>query len=197
MLKLFLASLLFLTTSLAFAQATPVSPSSDVYLPWPVKAQSGFYGVVDLNQNPPVSLHSTGVALEVFDSTETFLGYTPAAGQQFIFGAYFAANLTVTFQEDVANPSGKPTVHNVILATTDNLGTHVVGHGKLTFDPARNGDAHTINADFNFDVQQFYNFLYEYHTHWNYRFVRLSNVAINACEKYVDFSPPSVTQPCF
>lgn len=196
MFKQLLATTLLFCSASLFASAPPVTPAPTIFLPFPVKAQSGFYGVLDQSQTPPTSLHSTGLSLEVFDSTETFIGYNPLPNTQYVFGAYFAPNLTVTFQTDLTSPTGNPNVQNVILATVDNYGTHLVGHGVLTFDPERNGDAHTIDADFNFDVQQFYNFLYEYRTHWHYRLNRLSNVQINACEKYVDFSPPSVTQPC-
>lgn len=189
MFKSFLASLLLLASSFTFAQN-----DNAIFLPWPVKAQSGFYGVVNLAQTPPVTLHATGVALEVSDSKESFLGYTPTT--QYIFGAYFAANQTIVFQEDTTNPSLDPNIHNVLLTTTDSYGTHLVGHGLLTFDPLRNGDAHTINAIFNFDVVQYWNFLYESHTTWVYQFKRLSNVQINACELQVAFSPASVTQPC-
>ena len=125
--------------------------AQDVYLPEPVKEQSGFYLVSpDYIFNFSTYIPSTGVAIEIYDPGEphNIIDYT--IPNKFIFGGFFdSMGYYITFQGEI--DSEVPNTFNVVLAYTQMGLVQILGSGTIKADPYARGNSHIFAFSFNFN----------------------------------------------
>ena len=184
--------------SLAFSSATIAEPESlYLYLPNPVKEQSGIYQVHVENtakRNDFQSVvPSSGAILEVFAPNERVLLDGTTLDDYFVFGAVFTNDgnfFTVQSTEAIHEFDGRVVRFNVVMGTTrvgkdGKTENYQVGTGNITFDKKHEGDAHVIDFEFNF----FNGFEYLNSTHVQGQFLRPSDKPIIACKEDLVASP--------
>lgn len=170
---------------LAVFLAFSANVTAQIYLPNPVKEQTGTYFVQgDYITNFGQFIPNTGVTLEIVEPTFRLSPVGPIADQTFVFGTYYRNDGTY-FVFSGYNYFGNKTEVALSQVTEDGQ-VESIGVGELIVDPFSNGDAHNIMFTFEFNdgVQ-------------SGAFVRSTNVPINRCKMSVDFSPyDPFDKPC-